>query len=79
MPYARWRTLAALLAYHGMIAGGFVAAEGDVAGGRGQTLARQYHGCLQIGMPPLLPKEEIESRVCGRIAGTHGYNFRAFA
>jgi L-fuculose-phosphate aldolase len=25
-----------------------------------ETLARQYHGCLQIGQPPLLPKDEIE-------------------
>ena len=33
-----------------------------------ETLARQYHGCLQIGTPPLLPKEEIEN-VLGRIAG----------
>ena len=33
-----------------------------------ETLARQYHGCLQIGTPRLLPKEEIEN-VLGRIAG----------
>ena len=33
-----------------------------------ETLARQYHGCLQIGTPRLLPKAEIES-VLGRIAG----------
>ena len=26
-----------------------------------ETLARQYHGCLQIGTPPLLPKAEIEN------------------
>ena len=25
-----------------------------------ETLARQYHGCLQIGKPPVLPGEEIE-------------------
>ena len=25
-----------------------------------ETLARQYHGCLQIGQPPLLSKDEIE-------------------
>jgi L-fuculose-phosphate aldolase len=25
-----------------------------------ETLARQYHGCLQIGKPPLLSGEEIE-------------------
>ena len=33
-----------------------------------ETLARQYHGCLQIGTPRLLPKEEIKN-VLGRIAG----------
>ena len=33
-----------------------------------ETLARQYHGCLQIGTPRLLPREEIEN-VLGRIAG----------
>jgi L-fuculose-phosphate aldolase len=33
-----------------------------------ETLARQYHGCLQIGTPPLLSKAEIEN-VLGRIAG----------
>ena len=25
-----------------------------------ETLAHQYHGCLQIGRPPLLPADEIE-------------------
>jgi L-fuculose-phosphate aldolase len=33
-----------------------------------ETLARQYHGCLQIGTPPLLSKAEIEN-VLGRISG----------
>jgi L-fuculose-phosphate aldolase len=33
-----------------------------------ETLARQYHGCLQIGTPPLLSKAEIEN-VRRRIAG----------
>jgi L-fuculose-phosphate aldolase len=33
-----------------------------------ETLARQYHGCLQIGTPRPLPKAEIEN-VLGRIAG----------
>ena len=36
----------------------------DIMRSRGEveaeTLARQYHGCLQIGQPPLLPKDEIE-------------------
>ncbi len=26
-----------------------------------ETLARQFHGCLQIGGPRLLPVEEIEN------------------
>jgi L-fuculose-phosphate aldolase len=25
------------------------------------VLAKQYHGCLQLGAPPLLPDEEIDS------------------
>ena len=33
-----------------------------------ETLARQYHGCLQIGKPPLLSKDEIE-RVRRKMAG----------
>jgi L-fuculose-phosphate aldolase len=46
---------ACLLGHHGMIA---IAA----------SLPRQYHGCLQIGEPPLLPKDEIE-RVRVKMAG----------
>ena len=33
-----------------------------------ETLARQYHGCLQLGTPPLLSKAEIEN-VRSRMAG----------
>jgi L-fuculose-phosphate aldolase len=33
-----------------------------------ETLARQYHGCLQIGQPPLLSSDEIE-RVRQRMSG----------
>src|ERR1700759_732936 len=33
-----------------------------------KTLARQYHGCLHFGEPPLLPKAEIE-RVRQKMAG----------
>jgi L-fuculose-phosphate aldolase len=36
-----------------------------------ETLARQYHGCLQIGTPPLLSKAEIE-KARARMAG-YGY------
>ena len=32
-----------------------------------ETLARQYHGCLQIGTPPLLSKTEINN-VIGRMS-----------
>ena len=33
-----------------------------------ETLARQYHGCLQIGTPSLLSKSEI-GRVRQKMAG----------
>ena len=33
-----------------------------------ETLARQYHGCLEIGQPPLLSSDEIE-RVRRKRAG----------
>ena len=52
---------ACLLAHHGLIAIGpnlrkalWLAVEVEV-------LAKQYHGCLQLGPPPLLPDEEIDS------------------
>jgi len=52
---------ACLLAHHGLIAIGpnlrkalWLAVEIEV-------LAKQYHGCLQLGAPPLLPDEEIDS------------------
>lgn len=52
---------ACLLAHHGLIAIGpnlrkalWLAVEVEV-------LAKQYHGCLQLGTPPLLPDEEIDS------------------
>lgn len=52
---------ACLLAHHGLIATGphlrralWLAVEVEV-------LARQYHGCLQLGPPPILPDAEIDS------------------
>jgi L-fuculose-phosphate aldolase len=52
---------ACLLAHHGLIAIGpnlrkalWLAVEVEV-------LAKQYHGCLQLGTPPLLPDAEIDS------------------
>ena len=60
--------LACLLEHHGMIAIGPSLSKAMWLAVEVETLARQYHGCLQIGTPRLLPKEEIEN-VLGRIAG----------
>ena len=49
------------LDHHGMIASGPLAVEIE-------TLARQCHGCLKIGTPPLRPSNEIE-RVGQKMAG----------
>jgi len=60
--------LACLLDHHGMIAVGKTLDKAMWLAVEVETLARQYHGCLQIGTPRLLPKHEIEN-VLGRIAG----------
>ena len=60
--------LACLLAHHGMIAIGPSLARAMWLAVEVETLARQYHGCLQIGTPPLLSKAEIEN-VRTRMAG----------
>ncbi|SHM81742.1 class II aldolase/adducin family protein [Bradyrhizobium lablabi] len=60
--------LACLLEHHGMIAVGPSLSKAMWLAVEVEALARQYHGCLQIGTPRLLPKEEIEN-VLGRIAG----------
>lgn len=60
--------LACLLAHHGMIAIGSSLAKALWLAVEVETLARQYHGCLQIGTPRLLPDEEINN-VLGRMAG----------
>ena len=52
--------LACLLGHHGMIAVGASLSKAMWLAVEVETLARQYHGCLQLGEPPLLPKEEIE-------------------
>jgi L-fuculose-phosphate aldolase len=52
--------LACLLAHHGMIATGPSLAKAMWLAVEVETLARQYHGCLQIGTPPLLSGAEIE-------------------
>ena len=59
---------ACLLEHHGMIAVGPSLPKAMWLAVEVETLARQYHGCLQIGTPPLLSKEEIE-RVRLRMAG----------
>jgi L-fuculose-phosphate aldolase len=59
---------ACLLAHHGMIAVGPSLPKAMWLAVEVETLARQYHGCLQIGTPSLLPKEEIE-KVRVRMAG----------
>jgi L-fuculose-phosphate aldolase len=60
--------MACLLAHHGMIAVGPSLPKAMWLAVEVETLARQYHGCLQIGTPPLLSKEEIE-KVRVRMAG----------
>lgn len=59
---------ACLLDHHGMIAIGSSLSKAMWLAVEVETLARQYHGCLQIGTPPLLSKEEIEE-VRIRMAG----------
>ena len=59
---------ACLLAHHGMIAVGPSLSKAMWLAVEVETLARQYHGCLQIGTPPLLSKAEIE-KVRSRMAG----------
>src|SRR3974390_3520510 len=51
---------ACLLAHHGMIAIGPSLSKAMWLAVEVEALARQYHGCLQIGTPPLLSSEEIE-------------------
>jgi L-fuculose-phosphate aldolase len=60
--------LACLLDHHGMIAVGKTLDNAMWLAVEVETLARQYHGCLQIGKPPLLSSAEIE-RVRQRMAG----------
>lgn len=59
---------ACLLDHHGMIAVGPTLDRALWLAVEVETLARQYHGCLQIGKPPLLDGDEIE-RVRQKMAG----------
>lgn len=52
---------ACLLAHHGLIATGPHLARALWLAIEVETLARQYHGCLQLGAPPLLCDAEIDS------------------
>jgi L-fuculose-phosphate aldolase len=52
---------ACLLAQHGMIAVGTSLTQAMWLAVEVETLARQYHGALQIGEPPVLSDEEIEN------------------
>jgi hypothetical protein len=60
--------LACLLDHHGMIAIGKSLDKAMWLAVEVETLARQYHGCLQLGEPPLLSSAEIE-RVRQRMSG----------
>lgn len=51
---------ACLLEHHGMIATGPTLDKAMWLAVEVETLARQFHGCLQLGGPRLLPLEEIE-------------------
>ncbi len=50
---------ACLLAHHGMIAAGPSLDKALWLAVEVENLARHYHGCLQIGEPPVLPDAEI--------------------
>jgi L-fuculose-phosphate aldolase len=63
---------ACLLGHHGMIAIGPSLSRALWLAVEVETLARQYHGCLQIGQPPLLSSAEIE-RVRLKMSG-YGYS-----
>ena len=52
---------ACLLEHHGLIATGPTLDRAMWLAVEVETLARQFHGCLQIGGPRLLPVEEIEN------------------
>ena len=52
---------ACLLAHHGLIAVGRDLRKALWLAVEVEVLAKQYHGCLQLGTPPLLPDAEIDS------------------
>lgn len=52
---------ACLLAHHGLIATGPTLERAMWLAVEAEVLARQYHGCLQIGTPPVLSDDEVRS------------------
>lgn len=52
---------ACLLAHHGMIALGSSLAKAMWLAVEVEALARQYHGCLQLGEPPLLTAAQMDA------------------
>jgi L-fuculose-phosphate aldolase len=59
---------ACLLGHHGMIAVGPTLEKAMWLAVEVETLAKQYHGCLQIGDPPLLSAQQI-AEVADKMAG----------
>ncbi len=59
---------ACLLEHHGMIAVGKSLSKALWLAVEVEALARQYHGCLQIGEPPLLSERQIQD-VIDKISG----------
>ncbi len=66
---------ACLLQHHGLIATGPTLEKAMWLAVEVETLARQFHGCLQLGGPPLLSIEEI-NHVRARM-GEYGHRPRA--
>jgi L-fuculose-phosphate aldolase len=62
---------ACLLAHHGLIAVGSSLERALWLAVEVETLAKQYHGCLQIGEPPLLSEQQIED--VARKMASYGY------
>ncbi len=62
---------ACLLEHHGAIAVGPSLAKAMWLAVEVETLARQYHGCLQLGKPPLLSEAQIAA-VSAKL-GTYGH------
>ncbi len=60
---------ACLLAHHGMIAVGSTIEQAYWLAWELETLARQYHGCLQLGSPPPVLSDQQIQDVIDKIAG----------